>query len=939
MNAQIYLSAQELASITGGVWKNLDEFLIIHEIHETYHYLQPNDMFVVHYDDWYNKTKSNEHKIEGAIKKGISALMLKQNSKVKTSLPTLRVKNTYEALRKIALYTSELSQAKRVLITGSYGKTGFKVQLYNIIKEQINTYTRLNSSNMIVATYCNLASLKKDTELFLIEQPVSTLKKTYRRASYVKPDISVITSIGHEGIERFKTIENIIENKLQVAHALREGGKLLLPQDDKYYEKILKEAQKYKHIEILTYGTNRLCNANVLYKKFSDFGWDVIAKIEDIVVAYHVPFFEEYAVSVSCGVLLCAYHLGLDVHRAADIYYKNTNFKSSGLFYEVSYKEKKFYLYDQSNRGGIEGYESFFKTLSYIKPQNEGKKILLTSEFVDYEDGEMNFINTKKFQKIIQESGIETLFSVEKFTEHINVLGDKSIWKNHSIDWNNIKDEILATIQKDDIFCVKGIFDSTLTEFMNDFRNLDGLSIQEFKSQNTMAQKNEAFKNLKTLHPTDIGIFQEAVEKEQKKGFIYYFPFLYFWSLSNNRELLIDKTNDSISLFLLDKLGRSYPPKLQLYIPTLPTSSKEQTTAFERIYRYKGYKSATIVRLDREDVIKLKAYDSNLTFNYKIDEYLFEPKRYEDLSGGPFRNLRHQVSLFLKNENIEVVPYEKKYEQACLNLLITWAKNQVHKYENLEDTTYTKNSILHYNKFNEEALNGLVILQNNKVMSFTFFGKIHTRLFCMFIGKSDHSLKGVQSYIKYQLLLKNKQYALANDGDGIANGLDTSKRMLRPVAFNKVYAAYNKEKITLLDKRYINQILEIQTQVFSTTHEKDLISKNYFLKCLNSERVYGYLSSSKNLKAFVVLRYENENLRIYDLASKQRDRGFGTKMLKFVLEMAKEENYKTLSLEVNINNPHAIHLYEKFGFQTKEILENYYHSGESAYQMQLKLGV
>ena len=485
MNTQIYLSAQELATITDGMWENLNEHLIIHEIHETYHYLQPNDMFIVHYDDWYNKTKSNEHKIEGATKKSISALMLKQDSKVKTSIPTLRVKNTYEALRKIALHTSELSKATRVLITGSYGKTGFKVQLYNIIKEQINTYTRLNSSNMVVATYCNLASLKKDTELFLIEQPVSTQKKTYRRASYVKPDISVITSIGHEGIERFKTIENIIENKLQIAHALREGGKLLLPQDDKYYEEILKEAKKYKHIEILTYGTNRSCSAHVLYKKFSDFGWDVIAKIEDIVVAYRVPFFEEYAVSVSCGVLLCAYHLGLDVHLAANEYYKNENFKSSGLFYEVTYKGKKFYLYDQSNRGGIEGYESFFKTLSYIKPKNEGKKILVTSEFVDYKDGEIQLLDTKKFQKLIQNSGIETLFSVEKFSEHINVLSDKSIWENHSIDWNNIKNEIINFAQEDDILCVKGIFESNLPDFIEYIKNLDEIQIQKFKSKNT----------------------------------------------------------------------------------------------------------------------------------------------------------------------------------------------------------------------------------------------------------------------------------------------------------------------------------------------------------------------------------------------------------------------------------------------------------------------
>ncbi len=493
MNKLLFLP-EEMAKITNGIWENLNNNnLIISDFHYMYSYLNENDCFVVTSSNWPNPNayKPNEHKIQMAIKKGISAIIVDKNVPVKTDIPLLKVENSYFAIKKLAEYASKQTKAKKVLITGSYGKTGFKISLHHIAKNYKKSYVRLNSANYAASTYCNLASIKQNDELFLLEIPVARKDKILRRSKLINPDIGVITSIGHEGIERFKSIEKIIEYKLSIASGIKKDGKLLLPYDDRYYKKIEEEAKQYEHLNILTYGTNRSCNAHVLYKRFENFAWDVIARIEDRIVAYRVPFFEEYAVSSSLGVLLCAYHLGLDINKAAQEYYGCKNFKSSGLMYTVNLYDKNFYLYDQSNRGGIEGYESFFRTLQYIKPKNGGKKILVTSEFVDYKDGEMSNIDMPHFQKLIAASGIKVLFSVEKFSEHINVLEDKSIWKNHSIDFNNIKDEIIESIGNNDILSVKGIFESSLPQFIEYIKNLYGIKVEELINENTHLVYNE----------------------------------------------------------------------------------------------------------------------------------------------------------------------------------------------------------------------------------------------------------------------------------------------------------------------------------------------------------------------------------------------------------------------------------------------------------------
>lgn len=478
MNNKLFYSLEMMAKITSGKWKNLDTKEIdINDIVHIIKHVEKNNMFVIHYDNWYDKSKNNEDEINRAIEKGASSLLIQKETEAKVNIPVLIVENTYEALRKLALYASEKSNAKRVIISGSYGKTAFKVHLYELINKDINTYARLNSSNRVVSTYGNLASLKKDTEVLLLEIPIGTKGKTKRRSGYAKPDIFVLTSIGHEHIERHGTIEEIIKQKCSIAENLPKDGKVLIPFEDAYYPSIRKELNKYNHIKILTFGSHNSCDAQLLESKFEDNYWKVVSRIEEEIVSYDIPFIEVHAIFSSLAELLTAKLLGLDIKKLVNNYKKCSNYKSSGNYYKVKFLEKKIYLYDQSQRGGIEGYISFFKTASFIKPKGNGRKILLTSSFVDYEDDEMKYINFDLFRDLIKKANFDAIFSVEHFSEHMNVIEDKSIWKNHSYKYKDIKKHIFEYLEDGDILFVKGIFESELKWFLSDIKKISGVEV------------------------------------------------------------------------------------------------------------------------------------------------------------------------------------------------------------------------------------------------------------------------------------------------------------------------------------------------------------------------------------------------------------------------------------------------------------------------------
>lgn len=461
----LFYTLAEIAKITNGTWKNItNKEFKINDFNHILRYLKKDDLFIFYYENWHNKKNDNENEIENVIKSGASSIMVQENSKINVDLPTLVVDDTYYAIRKLALYASEKSKSKRVLITGSYGKTAFKIHLYELIKSQINVYARLNSANQVVSTYGNLSSLKRDTEVILLEIPISSRNNTKRRASYVKPDICVLTSIGHEHIEIHKDIKTIIKRKCSIASTLSQNGKFIIPQDDKYYESISNELRCYNNIKVLTFGTNTSCNAQLLSAYFNNFSWEIKARIEDEIIEYSLPFIEVHAPLASLSELLCVYHLGLDIEEAIKRYSLCFNFKSSGILHKLKYKEKQFFLYDQSRRGGIEGYESFFKTMKNLKPSKGGKKILITSEFVDIKDNETKYINIEVFQDLIKKADIDEIYSVENFKVHEDVISDKSKWKGHYNNINILRKSIFKVINDGDIIFIKGIYESSIRE-------------------------------------------------------------------------------------------------------------------------------------------------------------------------------------------------------------------------------------------------------------------------------------------------------------------------------------------------------------------------------------------------------------------------------------------------------------------------------------------
>lgn len=108
-------------------------------------------------------------------------------------------------------------------------------------------------------------------------------------------------------------------------------------------------------------------------------------------------------------------------------------------------------------------------------------------------------------------------------------------------------------------------------------------------------------------------------------------------------------------------------------------------------------------------------------------------------------------------------------------------------------------------------------------------------------------------------------------------------------------------------------------------------AKGVFLVVRQEGKVVAYLS---------VLAKENASVfRMYSLAVHPKARGqkLAQRLIDAILDYARQHHYKSLGLEVNVNNAGAISLYKMYGFQTAFIKKEYYHDGSDAYVMRLPL--
>ena len=152
--------------------------------------------------------------VKQAQKMGAVALLV--SKKVKSSLPTLVVENTQDALSKIATWHLHNIKPKVIAITGSNGKTTLKNMLKNILQLKAPTLATKGNLNNHLGVPMTLLRLAEKHQYAVIEMGANHLGEIAHLREIASPDIAIVTNTLDAHIGEFGGFNNLVKAKGEI---------------------------------------------------------------------------------------------------------------------------------------------------------------------------------------------------------------------------------------------------------------------------------------------------------------------------------------------------------------------------------------------------------------------------------------------------------------------------------------------------------------------------------------------------------------------------------------------------------------------------------------------------------------------------------------------------------------------------------------------------
>ena len=170
---------------------------------------------------------------EDAIKKGASLAIIKESKILNPSAQLSKiilVKSPEKCLIESAKIAIGRYKGCIIGVTGSNGKTTTKNILKNCIKNSYATFQNYN--NEIGLPLCAL-ELDSKNSIAIFEMGAAKLGDIDLLSKIIKPNIGIITHIGHSHLDGLNSVRGVLEVKSELINNIKKDGAAIVP-DSKY---------------------------------------------------------------------------------------------------------------------------------------------------------------------------------------------------------------------------------------------------------------------------------------------------------------------------------------------------------------------------------------------------------------------------------------------------------------------------------------------------------------------------------------------------------------------------------------------------------------------------------------------------------------------------------------------------------------------------------
>jgi UDP-N-acetylmuramoyl-tripeptide--D-alanyl-D-alanine ligase len=214
--------------------------------------VRPGDLFVAlrgeHHD--------GHDFVADALARGARGLLVQQPpAKLPEDVVVYEVRDTLDALQRLAAGRRRQFDVRVIAITGSVGKSTTKEITASLLSHRFKVLKNEANYNNEIGLPLTLLGLTRRHDLAVLEMGMYALGEIRLLCDIARPQVGVVTNVGPSHLERLGSIEAIAAAKAELAEALPSDGCAIFNGDDPIVRKMAKKTQA----KAILYGTSAGC--------------------------------------------------------------------------------------------------------------------------------------------------------------------------------------------------------------------------------------------------------------------------------------------------------------------------------------------------------------------------------------------------------------------------------------------------------------------------------------------------------------------------------------------------------------------------------------------------------------------------------------------------------------------------------------------------------
>ena len=359
----------------------------------------------------------------------------------------VRVGDTLTALRSLGKEGVERSQALRIAVTGSVGKTSVKEALALMFSKFGNAHKSLKSYNNHWGVPLTMARMPQETDYGVFEMGMNHAGELTDLSNLLRPDIALITNVAGAHLAHFENVEAIADAKAEIIDGLRNNGTLVLNADNPHTPQIMAKAKGKK---IITFGHSNDCDVTIVTSQTHEFGSNTRLRInaQQIDVTLLVP--GEHWIRNGAACMAVAYAAGIDLRKAAMALRGVRAEEGRGDLHELVIDDKPITLIDESYNANPTSMAAAINVLG-LKP---GRRIAVLGDM--FELGKDEIEMHAALSKPLEEAGVARVIFTGECMRALKGALPQAMRGTWARDWEFALEALRDELNAGDVVLVKG---------------------------------------------------------------------------------------------------------------------------------------------------------------------------------------------------------------------------------------------------------------------------------------------------------------------------------------------------------------------------------------------------------------------------------------------------------------------------------------------------